>query len=206
MSLIFDVNGFYKMELFLYLSIALLYFVHKKGYKYVMLPIIPLLLVPLYQGHIDSELIAREQITFLSNRFNEVYQLDIISSIKEKEETKNTLYDSWAIDTGHGVYNVRFNSGSSNGFEIYDIKDNSESLIVRKNILELMASLDLDGELVLKDKTHYELLGSGDTYTIKINSKGRVDEIINDENNKIYKNEENLQPEDGQTLNKGDFD
>lgn len=206
MSLLFDTNGFYKLDLFLYLSILLLYVVYKKGFKYIILPIIPLLLVPFYQGYIEDELIARNQSSFIDEKFEEVYQLGVLQSTRIEDYTEDdNNYDSWEIKTSNGIYYVHFNEGLDDGFEIYDVKDYSESLVSRQNVIDTMSSLGIEGVLEHIDNSNYQVLSGKEVFIVKVNNIGRVDSVTNQDDILIYSNEEELEPEDGNILKKEDL-
>lgn len=198
MEVLFDGNGFYKIELFILISLALLYVVHKKGIKYIFLPIIPLLLMPLYQNHIEEELVSGEQSEFITNSFGEVYNLHGVDT--KRIDSDNEIYDTWEVNTTQGNYFIRFNKGASSGFEIFETHEGAESLTARKNIISVMDSLDIDGVIEYKGENKYIILYGEDELIVEMNERNRVNEVVDSDGRLIYMNEEELSPEDGQIL------
>lgn len=199
MSFLIDSNGFYQPVIFLLASIIILIVAYKKKATIAWLAIIPILLIPIYDRYQEVILVERSQKEYVLENWSNVYGTDFID-VEKTEEVDDELYDEWKVSTENGSYRIRFNKGKSNGFQIAEELNGAESLLARRNVIDTMDTLDIEGTLEYVDEEEYILHEQTEDYSVTMNEEKRVESIVDDENNFIYKNEEMLHTEDGRLL------
>lgn len=202
---IIDSDGFYQPILFLVLAFIIYFVTAKKYPHFVWLSLFPIIAIPIYGEYKDSEIHTREQVQYLTDSMSEVYELYLFDvSLDEDIDVSDSGVDVFLFSTSNGKYRATFNKGDKEGFELNKVSNDSESLTSRKNVLEVMDLLDIDGSLEYVDTDKYKLDGD-ESYSIGINEKNRVDFVKDKHGEFIYKNEEEMNVEDGRELNEDDY-
>ena len=199
MALITDSNGFILPIVFLILSLVIMLMTYKKKTKWVWLSIVPMVVMFFHRGQIDEHLIEKEQYDFIVSTWSETYRPLTIRV--EPYRTEDDVYDEWKIETDGGSYLVHFYKGESDGYEVFEVLNETETLQMRANVLSTLYTLNIEGEPVFNANHNiYTVYTPHTEYTITINNQGRVDTITDDSEYLIYKNEEHLPDETGRTL------
>ena len=202
MSVFLDVEGFIKPIVFLIASFVLLYVSYKKGLKYVLLAFIPILSMWFYEDFKEEVRIERNQNAYLVNTWQDVYNPLYVHATPNNEYDSDH-YDEWILETENGAYNVRFHTGNADGYEMYDVVWEKESLIARKNVLEVMDHFNIKGTPIFNVETNdYTIKNSKNEYTITVNEKGRVSHVVDEDEVTIYLNEEDDKKPEGRPLTK----
>lgn len=161
----------------------------------------PIVAMPIYSNQKADEMHTRAQMEYLTESMSDVYDLHIfnVRRIYGEDDT----FEVFMLSTPDGQYKASFNKGKEEGFELTKATPTAESLTARKNALEVMNILDIDGHLTYIDSSHYHLDGD-ESYTIEINENNRVEHVSDESGEYIYKNEL-ADVDDGRELTDDDY-
>lgn len=196
LGIITDSNGHYKPIVFLIISMLLLLFFMYKKPKLFWVSIIPVLVIPIYSNYTFEVMQTSKQIDFLVKTMDEVYQLqpwDI-------SEASDDDFDKFHFTTSNGKYTALFNKGKISGYEIRENSTMSEDLVARKNVIDTMNTLGVDGYLERVDGSTYTYDDGSSLYSIKINERSRVETVVDEHESILYRNEEDTDVNDGRIL------
>lgn len=200
MDIITDTEGFIKPVAFLGVSLFIMAVTYKNKTKWVWLSIVPIVVMFFYRGQIEDVLLEKEQQEYIITSWTDTYQpLSVQAKPNKKGQTE--LFDEWLVQTDGGEYLVRFNQGTSTGYEIYEVLTETEPLHLRSNVLSTLHTLGINGVPIFDErKLEYIINTEENEYVVTTNEVGRVDEVIDDSGALIYKNEEHLPDEEGRPL------
>lgn len=188
MELFSDAEGFVKPIVFLIASLVILGVTYKKRTHYVWLSLAPIIGLFLYQSHIEEVQIKHQQTAYATEQWMQLYRPDMFH-MTETTYTDSTDTDEWIIETEAGRYVIQFTSGQHSGFKVVRTLEEFEPLRGRRNVIDLLVLLELDGHLEF-DGLDYTLFTEDDTYVIKMTDSHRVNHVERSGGDVIYVNEE----------------
>lgn len=186
--------AFFTVAFVLFLATA-----HPKRKRWAWLTFVPLACLYPYQMHMQAVQLEEEQWAYIRTTWSATYEPQRLNA-ERKADWDTPTTDAWSVETEGGAYRVVFNTGEAKGVQIQEIMWETEPLIGRQNVWQILNMLEISGDLQWQSDGTYQLNAPDTAYTITLTADHHVLSVVAADETPVYRFESTQPLTDGHAM------